>query len=432
VEASERVEALDVVRGFALLGILLMNICSFGMPAAAEGNPTAYGGATGANFWMWWVQAVFWSGKMRALFSLCFGAGVIYLTGRAEARGTSAADVYYRRTFWLMLFGMVHAYLLWYGDILYPYALCALLLYPMRKMGARWLAGIGMVLILATCGITWKQTNEMREARDSYRGIPKHAVVAGEVSGARGAYKGMLEYWQPSQDKLDAELKAYRGSYAEAFAHRSGARWGWDAQPFFNTGSWDFLAFMLIGMALAKWGVLAGSWPRAVYGWVAVAGIGGGTAVGAWAANHTAAAGFAPVAAMESYTVYQVVRLLMSMGYLAAIVGAVQAGWLGGLVNALRDVGRTAFSNYILHTLICTTLFYGHGFGWFGKLQRYELYYVVVAIWVLQLIVSPIWLRSYRFGPLEWCWRSLTYWKRQPMRLRPSTSEAALPAENPA
>ena len=432
VEAVERVEALDTVRGFALLGILLMNICSFGMPAAAEGNPTVWGGATGVNYWFWWVQAVFWSGKMRALFSICFGAGVIYLTSRAEAKGTSAGDVYYRRTFWLMLFGMIHAYFLWYGDILYPYALCGLLLYPMRKMSPRWLAAIGGVMIVATCVTTGIAANDTKQARDSYRGIPPHAQVAQEVEGARGAYQGIMDYRQPSQDKLNIELKAYRGGYAGAFSHRSGVRMAWDSQPFFNLGSWDFLAFMLIGMALAKWDVLAGAWPRGTYAWVAVGGIATGAAAGAWAANHQAASGFTPVAAMEGYTVYEPVRLLMSMGYLAAIVGIVQAGWLAGLMRALSAVGRMAFSNYIMHTLICTTLFYGHGFGWFGKLQRHELYYVVAAIWLLQLVVSPLWLRKYRFGPLEWCWRSLTYWKRQPMRIRAVTSGQSLPAENPA
>jgi len=432
VEVAERVEALDTVRGFALLGILLMNICSFGMPSAAESNPTAWGGATGVNYWFWWVQAVFWSGKMRALFSICFGAGVIYLTSRAEAKGTSAGDVYYRRTFWLMLFGMIHAYFLWYGDILYPYALCGLLLYPLRKMGPRWLTTIAVVMIIATCIFAGIGAKETKEARDSYRGIPPHAVVARDVEGARGPYKGMLRDWQPSQEKIDVELKAYRGGYGGAFSHRSGVRLPWDSQPYFNTGSWDFLAFMLIGMALAKWDVLAGAWRKSTYSWVAVAGIGTGTAVGAWAANHEAASGFSPVAAMEGYSVYQLVRLLMSMGYLAAIVGVVQAGWLSGLTRSLGAVGRMAFSNYIMHTLICTTLFYGHGFGWFGKLQRHELYYVVAAIWLLQLVVSPIWLRNYRFGPLEWCWRSLTYWKRQPMRIPALTSGQSLPAESPA
>jgi uncharacterized protein len=432
VEAAERVEALDTVRGFALLGILLMNICSFGMPSAAESNPTVWGGATGADFWFWWVQSVFWSGKMRALFSLCFGAGVIYLTARAEARGASAADTYYRRTFWLMAFGIAHAYLLWYGDILYPYALLGLLLYPLRKLSPRWLTALGVLMVLGACFQTWQQTNEMRTARDSYQAIPEHAQLPKEVEGARGTYTGMLADWQPSPAKIEQELKAYRGTYAEAYASRSAARSSWDAQPYYSTGSWDFLAFMLLGMAFARWGVLDGAWPRRAYLWVAVIGLASGTAVGVWAANHEAASGFSPIAAMESYTVYQPVRLLMGVGYLAAIVGIVQQGWLLWLTHPLSAVGRMAFSNYIMHTVICTTLFYGHGLGWFGKLNRHELYYVVAAIWLLQLIVSPLWLRAFRFGPLEWCWRSLTYWQRQPMRIAPPTSGQSLPAENPA
>lgn len=432
VEASERVEALDTVRGFALLGILLMNICSFGMPAAAESNPTVWGGAEGANFWFWWVQSVFWSGKMRALFSICFGAGVIYLTSRAEAKGGSAADVYYRRTFWLMLFGMIHAYGLWYGDILYPYALTGLLLYPLRKMRPVWLTVIALVMIVATSVATGIEAKNTREAKDSYKGIPEHAQVAKEVEGARSAYTGILRDWQPSKEKVEQEVKAYRGTYSEALSSRIDARFGWDSQAYFSPGSWDFLAFMLLGMALAKWGVLSGSWSRSTYAWVAMAGIGAGAAAGAWAANHEAASGFSPVAAMEGYTVYQPVRLLMGIGYLSAIVGLVQAGVMTTFMHALSAVGRMAFTNYILHTLLCTTLFYGHGFGWFGKLERHQLYYVVGVIWILQLVISPLWLKAYRFGPLEWGWRSLTYWKRQPMRIGAATSGQSLPAENPA
>jgi len=429
VEASERVAALDVVRGFALLGILLMNICSFGMPSAAEGNPTVWGGATGVNLAFWWVQYVFWSGKMRALFSLCFGAGVIYLTSRAEARGTSAADVYYRRTFWLMAFGMAHAFLLWYGDILYPYALCGLLLYPMRKLPSRVLLGIGLLMVAGNCVQSWDQLKDVRKSKEQYRGIPEHAVVAGEVESARAAYVSLTRDWHPSKEKVERELKAYRGSYTEAYAHRAEIRTPWDSQPYYNTGSWDFLAFMLMGMALAKWGVLDGAWTRRTYALVAIGGVGIGAGIAGWLATREAASGFDPVVAVEGYTVYQLVRLLVGMGYLAAVVGVVQEGWFRPLTEALGAVGRMAFSNYIMHTLICTTLFYGHGFGLFGKLERHQLYYVVAAIWLLQLIVSPLWLRAYRFGPLEWAWRSLTYWQRQPMRI---TSGQSLPAENPA
>jgi uncharacterized protein len=101
----------------------------------------------------------------------------------------------------------------------------------------------------------------------------------------------------------------------------------------------------------------------------------------------------------------------------------VKAGALEWMTSRLAAVGQMAFTNYILQSIICSTIFYGYGFGLFGKLQRYEIYYVVILCWMVHLVLSPWWLSRYRFGPLEWCWRSLTYWKRQPMRLVPSVSQ---------
>src|SRR5215475_8930079 len=147
VAQSERITSLDTLRGFALLGILLMNIVAMSMYGAAYDDPTVTGGSTGANLWVWAVLHVLAEGKMRCLFSMVFGAGVVLLTSRIERNGASAADIYYRRTLWLMLFGVVHAYLLWVGDILYPYALCALALYPFRKMSAKALLWIGGIIL---------------------------------------------------------------------------------------------------------------------------------------------------------------------------------------------------------------------------------------------------------------------------------------------
>jgi len=107
-----------------------------------------------------------------------------------------------------------------------------------------------------------------------------------------------------------------------------------------------------------------------------------------------------------------------AFGYIALLLLVMKSGALRAITKTLASVGQMAFSNYILTSLICTTIFEGYGFGLFGKLQRYQLYGVVLGVWILILIVSPIWLRNFRFGPLEWVWRSLTYWKKQPMRIR--------------
>ena len=151
VAREDRIPALDALRGCALLGILLMNIPGFALHPASYGDPTVAGGADGANLWFWIVNHILFDGKMRALFSMLFGAGVLVLTERGEAKGHSMADIYYRRLFWLLLFGVLHAYLLWWGEILYPYALCGLFLYPFRHVRpSRLLAAAGVSLLVIT------------------------------------------------------------------------------------------------------------------------------------------------------------------------------------------------------------------------------------------------------------------------------------------
>jgi uncharacterized protein len=129
-------------------------------------------------------------------------------------------------------------------------------------------------------------------------------------------------------------------------------------------------------------------------------------------------------------TTYELGRFT-AFGYVGVLMLLVKFGALRAVTSTLGYVGRMAFSNYILTSLICTTIFEGYGFGLFGKLQRYQLYYVVAAVWLVILVISPIWLRHFRFGPLEWLWRSLTYWKRQPFRIR-EAAPAATPTPAPA
>src|SRR2546423_33185 len=164
VERVERITSLDVVRGFALLGILLMNIVGFGLYFAAYDDPTVAGGGTGVNLWIWIVMHVLAEGKMRCLFSMVFGASMILLTSRIEERDGpgSSADLYYRRTLWLLLFGIVHAYFLWVGDILYAYAMCGLILYPFRRAPARSLLIVGSVLVLLQMGASIGRGYETR------------------------------------------------------------------------------------------------------------------------------------------------------------------------------------------------------------------------------------------------------------------------------
>ena len=137
------------------------------------------------------------------------------------------------------------------------------------------------------------------------------------------------------------------------------------------------------------------------------------TPVSAWTIVRS---GFDPATLAFASSTYDVGRLSIALAHLGVIMLLCKTGWLGWLMRGFGAIGQMAFSNYIFHSVVCAFLFTGYGFALYGRLQRYELYYVVAAIWVFQMIVSPIWLRHFQFGPLEWLWRSLTYWKRQPMR----------------
>jgi uncharacterized protein len=132
-----------------------------------------------------------------------------------------------------------------------------------------------------------------------------------------------------------------------------------------------------------------------------------------------------------THVAYDVARLPVALAYVALLMMLAKAGAIRWLTSRLAAVGQMALSNYILHSVICAFVFTGYGFGLYGRLERYQLYYVVALCWAVSLVASPIWLRHFWFGPLEWCWRSLTYWRRQPMRI-PRPSAAGTAAEAPA
>jgi len=419
VEQTERITALDSVRGFALLGILLMNIIAMGMFGGAYDDPVAAGGSTGANLWVWTVMHILAEGKMRCLFSMVFGAGIILLTSRLEKRGPSG-DIYYRRTLWLLLFGIIHAYFLWSGDILYPYALCALALYPFRKMSAKGLLIIGAVFGLLMSGVYAGGGFHFGEViRDGHAAIEasKHGQLTEKQEGAKREYEEWRKGNRPTPEELKKDADAWRGNFASVVAARAKQVWPGHNQPYYVGGSWDIWCMMFIGMGLFKLGVLTGERSMRFYALMALIGYGIGIPLNSYSAWVIIKHDFDPVIHFYANSSYDLGRLTVALGHMAVIILMCKAGVFHWLTSALGAVGQMAFSNYITQSVITAFYFTGYGFKMYGKLERYQLYYVVGAIWIFQLIVSPIWMRHFRFGPLEWCWRSLTYWKRQPMRL---------------
>lgn len=430
VSAEDRIRNMDVLRGFALLGILLMNILTWGLPEAASSNPKAAGGATGINLAFWAVQMVFWDGKMRAMFSMMFGAGAFLLISRAEKRGPEAAagiaDIYYRRNLWLMLFGMIHGYLIWFGDILFPYGFIALVLYPFRKLSPKpllWIAGIQIAMLaVAMTGQGFSAKSTRQDAMKIYADKQAGKTLTEEQENKLKGWQKQEKNWTPPKEEIDKYYTAYRTNYVTQMSKRAGEVFQFHSFPIYFPFLWDMMAFMFIGMAFLKMGVLSGDRSFKFYAWMAAIGYGVGIPLNSLFVWQTVQWNFDPVVAQTWFGTYEPGRVLMTLGHAAVIIMICKAGALRWITNRLQAVGQMAFSNYITHSIVCSLLFYGYaphvGGRLIGTMERYQLYYVVAAIWIFQLTVSPIWLRHFRFGPLEWCWRSLTYWKKQPMRIR--------------
>lgn len=434
IAQSERIQSIDVLRGMALLGILLMNILEFGLPGAAYDNLRLWGGDSGANLWVFVVQYILFEGKMRALFSMMFGASIVLLTERGATRGggLGVADLYFRRMLWMVLFGIAHAYLIWHGDILYPYAVSGLLLFVFRHWPPhRLMAVAAAMFILTGVGSVFEGHDrvESRKKGEAAMALDKQGVkLNDEQKKAKEDWEATLKRHNPPREELVKEVEAYRASYAKAFAQRAKRVREWHSGTIYDPGWFDFWGMMMLGMALLRLGVLQGERPFGFYARLALTGYVIGIPVNAWSVYSWVASGFDLMQAPFSYAPYHLGRVAVAMGHLGVVMMVFQRRWLPGLVARLSAVGQMALSNYIAHSVICSFVFYSHGFKLIGQLERYQLYFVVVGIWIFNLMWSQIWLRYYRFGPLEWCWRSLTYWQRQPMRIAPANNPVMLSA----
>ena len=420
-EREERIGMLDSTRGIAVLGILIMNITGFGIPRAYD-DPTNWGGSDGINLEVWRFVALFFEGTMRGLFTLLFGAGALLFLQRHAARNTGLlpADLYFRRTMWLVIFGVVNAYvLLWSGDILYYYGIVGLLLFVFRNVTPRKLVAASAVIMILQTAVTfteWYGYSEVRAAAEEAQQARSDGKVLTEAqSEAIENFASTNEQFKPSGEDLNNIVSRMRKSYAGAFGVVAPESWHFETTFFFQHGLLECLGMMLLGMALLKYGVLTGTAPRRVYASMLLVGYAIGLPVNLFETHNLVAGNFSVESLIASYLTYDLGRIPMTLGHIGLIGLVYQSGVLSAAMRALGYVGQMALTNYLAQSVICMFLFTGAGLAWFGKLERHELYYVVAAIWIAQVIWSPLWLRRFRFGPAEWLWRSLTYWQKQPM-----------------
>jgi uncharacterized protein len=435
VSAAERLASVDVLRGFALLGILAMNIVGFAWPGQAYDNPMRGGGFEGTDKAIWFFNHLVFEGKMMTIFSMLFGAGLVLMGERANARGTSLRGVYYRRIFWLMVIGAIHGYLIWPGDILFLYAECGLLLYLFRKMSPRTLIILGVSFMLIIIPLVLG----IGAAIDAAKSISERVdtqVAAGETPSGfdkkvRDIWRGDLEKeFRPNEaqrlEKWNEEMEASRQGYFALVKNRAFDLLMEHTIGFILGGFFFAGARMLLGMGLMKTGVFSAERSRKFYIWMMALGYGIGLPLMVFDALELIRHEFKPEYFMRGGILYNAFgSLVVAMGHVGLIMWIVQSGALTWLTRRLAAVGQMALSNYLTHSIVCTTIFYGYGLGLFGQINRTGLAAIVLAIWIFQLWISPLWLARFRFGPAEWIWRSLTYWKRQPMRRSEVAIEAA-------
>jgi uncharacterized protein len=369
---GERFPALDVLRGVAVFGILFVNIEDFSMIGPARHDPR-YGGEGPVNEFIWLLTHLLADTKFIALFSLLFGAGIALMHDRARSTGGSVTAVHYRRMFALIAIGLFHAHLIWDGDILFFYGMCGLILYPAPKLPVPILVFAGTVLIaLDAQWFGWSPNT-----------VPSRF------------------YWE--------QRAALTGAWSEEIYWRS-----WKALQMEIAGLFYFTAqscgLMLIGMVLAKTRTLQGSGPIRLYGLACLVGF----SVGVWlTGNASQWVGDFSDPSRWMWVYWGGLLVAVGWGAFAISLSKLAAEWLP--VRMLASVGRLALTNYLMQSLICTTIFYGHGLGLFEQVERTGQLGIVLAICAVQACLSHLWLTRFALGPMEWIWRCASYWQWQPL-----------------
>ena len=412
---GDRIITLDVIRGIAVMGIFSVNVVAFAMIQAAYLNPAGYGGWQGENGLVWALNMLFVDGKFRSLFSMLFGASMLLVIDRAEARGDSGWSVHWRRMAALLLIGAAHAILLWHGDILTLYAMTGMAAFLFRKLSTEKLVGIGLALSLVNVLLFGAIAATLVHQDVVAHGAHPTADIVRNWNANVGSFF-------PSAAQVAEDMAIYDGSWITIAAHEASNA----AQILINNALLlpDTLGLMLLGMAGYKSGFLTGAWSDDRYRRIATWGIAIGVVGFAALIFADFDSGFYVPTLLGGFMAAMMpFRLAMAVAYAALFV------LLFRKRSTIRDriaaVGRAAFTNYIGTSFVATFIFYGWGLGLYGDVTRAEAWLLVPLVWALMLLWSKPWLDRFAYGPFEWLWRSLARGKLQPMR-------KPIPASSPA
>lgn len=422
VPENERLTSVDVLRGIALLGILLMNIPYFAMPDYFsedwKADPSTF------NFWLRAFITVLFEGKMRALFSVIFGVGILLFTSKKD----KAAGLFYRRMAWLIVFGLIDSHLLlWLGDILFLYGVCGMIVFLLRKVKPLYLSlGVPLVAIIGfVAGTVFMM--DVKEKRLAYNEAMKTKELGQTLSADQ---EKALEEWRsiekemiPNKQDAEENTRLMKGSYADVASYVRPRSIDFQTK-YLLYSIWDPIALMLLGIALYKWGYFT-TWTNRQHRRAAILGYAIGlplVLINFWSNTVNFPNYEATLHYLETHGInwvsltYDFQRIFLIIAHVSLVLLIIRSGKFQGFFRSMAAVGRMAFTNYIGQTVICTLIFFGYGLNLFAELSYGQIFLVVLAVWIFQTIFSSVWLKYFHFGPLEWLWRTLTYMKKPPFK----------------
>lgn len=420
---AQRIRIIDIIRGVAVLGILTINIPDMAYPEDLVLAFHVTDPERGWNYWAGFISEVLFAGKMRGLFTLLFGVSSILIIENLSRKihGLAVADIYFRRLLWLLIFGLVNAYiLLWWGDVLFKYALLGMLLFSFRRASFRVLMA-AMLICLAVLTIQpLAEYREMVELQQDNIGLQDKQQSEEPLTSDD---QEVISQWQESlgdmrldYDSIEDEIRIKTSHYSEIFEYNSSHVFEEQTTIFYKEDIWDMMLYMFLGIMLYRIGFFDERVKQTILLAIAFLGIGMGLTTHTWLnlgfhENH-----LDPVNSLYYLIFVDVSRLPFVLGYLSLIMLLFRMEISRYVGDWMQAAGKMALSNYLIQSIIGAFVFYGFGLAQFNQLSRLDIAGMIVCTWIFQIISSVIWMRLFYYGPFEWLWRSLTYWQPQPLR----------------
>ncbi len=445
-----RIESLDVLRGIAVLGALIVSIWIFGGFSNQQQNQLLLQ-SKGWNYRLYGAVELLIDGKMRGLIALVFGASmVLYLSKETATGGQPRSDVFIKRQLWLILFGLVNALVfLWTQDVLFHLGVMGILLFPFVRLSYRALFIAAVITTLIYGGKNYWNYTDKQKIYDKYLAVTslekkyekdsiskKNKGIIAKLDTLtklqkqdKAAWEGLLAGTKVDLKKDEPNKKAMRSlNYGKVWNHLLPATQSREAQWTYQTGIWDFAGMIFLGMALLKFDFFSNRFSRNQYLIFSILCITISLLLG-WYRLHF------QQASLQDFTKYinnhslphdiffPIERAFMSLGYASLVLFFLAKGFLSFLWKTFTYVGRLALTNYLLQSIICSIFFYGYGMGYYGRLTQFELYFIVAEILLVQMVFSVLWFRYYAIGPAEWLLRRLSHGKWYAKNLQKTNNE---------